>query len=94
MYCYFSPQAERDLEEIGDYIAQDNPQRALSFIEELRARCQKLCGFARAFPVRLDLGKEIRVMPADNYIICYIAQEDRIIIERVFNAARDVNLLF
>ena len=34
-----SPLAERDLETIGDYIAEDNPLRALSFIAELRAQC-------------------------------------------------------
>ena len=39
MRCRFSPLAELDLEEIGDYIARDNPPRALSFIEEIRARC-------------------------------------------------------
>ncbi len=30
-----SPLAEQDLEAIGDYIAQDNPIRAISFMEEL-----------------------------------------------------------
>jgi plasmid stabilization system protein ParE len=28
MQCVFSPLAEFDLEEIGDYIARDNPARA------------------------------------------------------------------
>jgi toxin ParE1/3/4 len=30
-----SPQAVADLQEIGDYIARDNPQRAASFASEL-----------------------------------------------------------
>lgn len=29
MQCVFSPFAELDLEEIGDYIARDNPTRIL-----------------------------------------------------------------
>ena len=33
-----SPKAERDLQEIGDYIAFDNPTRALSFIQEIEKR--------------------------------------------------------
>ena len=33
--------AERDLESIGDYIAEDNPRRALGFVAELRAQCEK-----------------------------------------------------
>jgi len=32
MQCILSPLAEFDLEEIGDYIARDNPGRAVSFI--------------------------------------------------------------
>jgi toxin ParE1/3/4 len=33
MQCVFSPLAEFDLEEIGDYIARDNSSRAVSFIQ-------------------------------------------------------------
>ena len=29
---------EPDLEDIADYIAQDNPERALSFLAEIRAK--------------------------------------------------------
>lgn len=34
-----SPLAEQDIEAIGDYIAQDNPVRAVSFTEELYQQC-------------------------------------------------------
>ena len=34
-----SPLAEHDLEAIGDWIAQDNPVRAISFTEELYQQC-------------------------------------------------------
>lgn len=33
MRACFTPQAEIDLEEIGDYIAVDNPNHAVSFIQ-------------------------------------------------------------
>ena len=42
MGVLFTPLAETDIEEIGDYIALDNPARALTFIQEIRAQCQKL----------------------------------------------------
>ena len=38
----FSRQAEIDIEEIGDFIARDNPARAVSYIQELRAKCEQL----------------------------------------------------
>jgi plasmid stabilization system protein ParE len=34
MHYRFSRQAERDIEEIGDFIARDNPRRAVTFIAE------------------------------------------------------------
>jgi hypothetical protein len=37
-----SPLAEPDLESVGDYIARDNPRRALSFVQELRAQCSRI----------------------------------------------------
>jgi len=42
MRCEFSDQAEIDLEEIGDYIAQDNPVRAESYVAEIQAYCRNL----------------------------------------------------
>ncbi|NWB31560.1 type II toxin-antitoxin system RelE/ParE family toxin [Pseudomonas gingeri] len=36
MIVQLTDEAEGDLERIGDYITQDNPLRALSFINELR----------------------------------------------------------
>ena len=43
MQLLITPLAAYDLEEIGDYIAQDNPVRAGSFVAELRAHCEKIC---------------------------------------------------
>lgn len=42
MRLTLTPLAEQDLEAIGDHIAADNPTRALSFIRELRAQCQRM----------------------------------------------------
>ena len=49
----FSPEAEADLESIGDYIALDNPSRALSFTQQMRAACTELAEHPRRFE-RLD----------------------------------------
>lgn len=42
MRLAFTPLAEQDLEAIADYIAADNPVRALSFVRELRTQCQRI----------------------------------------------------
>jgi hypothetical protein len=49
---HFMPQAEIDLEEIGDYIALDNPERAVSFIEkydDLRLAPRESCAVRNKF---------------------------------------------
>jgi plasmid stabilization system protein ParE len=53
MECIFSERAARDLKEIGDYIARDDPQRAVSYVQELRARGRKIAGMPGA-PLIVD----------------------------------------
>jgi plasmid stabilization system protein ParE len=45
------PAAEAELEAIGDYIARDNPRRALSFVLEMRDRCMSLADMPLAYPL-------------------------------------------
>lgn len=47
MRCEISPLAEADLLEIGDYIAQDNPRWAASFIDELIEQAKKITQIPR-----------------------------------------------
>jgi toxin ParE1/3/4 len=42
MRARFTLQAEMDLEEIGDYIAFENPKRAVSFIREIQQHCERI----------------------------------------------------
>jgi toxin ParE1/3/4 len=60
MRAHFTPQAEIDLEEVGDYIALDNPGRAVSFIREMRQHCEKIAGGPDHYAARPDLGDTIR----------------------------------
>ena len=50
MKLHYSARAERDLEAIGDWIAIDSPSRAVSFVEELRAKCRKVAEFPTIYP--------------------------------------------
>ena len=52
----FLPQAERDLETIGDYIAKDSPRKAISFVRELRAQCVKITRSPQGYRRRTDRG--------------------------------------
>eukprot|EP01032_Pedospumella_encystans_P034636 gene34636-39161_t len=61
--------AARDLEEIGDYIAQANPIRAGSFVAELRAHCQKICFNPAGYRQRPELSDNLRSCAHGNYVI-------------------------
>jgi plasmid stabilization system protein ParE len=43
--------ARADLAEIQAFIAQDNPARADSFVDELVARCEELTDAPRGYPL-------------------------------------------
>jgi len=86
----FSRQAERDIEEIGDFIARDNPARALGFIQELRERCRKLIDFPGAAPVRRALGEDVRAIVFGRYLILYVVHKDLLEIRRIVHGARDM----
>jgi plasmid stabilization system protein ParE len=42
MKLEFAPRAESDLREIGDWIAQDNPVRTISFLHELGKAARRI----------------------------------------------------
>ena len=94
MSCVFSPLAESDLESIGDYIARDNPQRAVSFVLELKEQCSKICDMPLAFPLRPELGEGFRMVVFKSYLIFYRAFEKTVRIERVLHGARNIQVLF
>jgi toxin ParE1/3/4 len=94
MQCVFSPLAEFDLEEIGDYIARDNPARAVSFIREIRELCLKITVMPEAAPLRPELGEGLRMMPFGHYLIFYTVNSENIRIERVLHGARNIPILF
>ena len=89
----FSGAAEADLEAIADYIGQDNPKRALSFIRELVARCKRIAIQPRVFPPRDEFGSGIRAAVHGSYLILYAERDDRLVIERIVHGARDLDNL-
>jgi toxin ParE1/3/4 len=86
----FSPQAARDLEAIADYIAAENPGRAITFIQQIRKRCLALAAFpesARRFP---ELGANAHWLAYRRYVILYRNLPEEISIERIIHGARDI----
>jgi toxin ParE1/3/4 len=82
--------AEQDLEAIGDRIATDNPVRALSFVRELRAQCQRIALNPPGYPLRPELGDGIRSCAHGRYVVFFECDADVVVIVRILHGARDL----
>jgi plasmid stabilization system protein ParE len=86
--------AEADLEGIADFIAHDNPVRAVSFVRELYERCLDIADMPEAWPIvpRYEHHR-IRRRVHGRYLIFYRVSADCITILHVLNGAMDVEAL-
>ncbi|HEX5321281.1 MAG TPA: type II toxin-antitoxin system RelE/ParE family toxin [Stellaceae bacterium] len=84
----FSPRALFDLEEITDYIARDNPKRAGSFAEELKAHCFRIAENPEAYAYRRDLSRGLRMAVHGRYLIYFRSGTSGVRIVRILHSAR------
>ncbi|MFC4486849.1 type II toxin-antitoxin system RelE/ParE family toxin [Tepidiphilus baoligensis] len=90
----FLPQAEADLEAIGDYIARQNPRRAVSFVCELRAQCRKIAQAPKAYRPRPELGPGLHSCAYGNYLVLFFEEPGLVRIVRVLHGAMDIDAQF
>lgn len=90
----FSPLAVHDLEDILEYIARDNRNAAVRFIETLKDTCGTLSRFPLLGARRDYLAEGLRVFGVGNFAIYYRIEPDVVRIERVLHGARDIDSLF
>ena len=91
---FFSPASRRDLCEILNYIARDNPQAAAEFIDKLEEKCRRLADIPEMGFHRDDLAPKLRAWPVGNYVIFYRSCDGGIEVVRVIHGARDLGKLF
>jgi len=86
MQVVWSPTSLRQIEEIHDYIARDNPLAAIKMAELLHNAGERLDRFPdRGRPVPGTRMRELIVRP---YIIRYQVDGNRVLIVRVRHGAR------
>lgn len=90
MKVRITAEAESDLEAIADYIAQDNPPRALSFIQELRDKCLSLADTPLAFPLvpryeRFGVRRRVH----GSYLIFYRTEGKQVVVLHVLHGAME-----
>ncbi len=94
MIVRITPEAERDLESIGDFIAADNPARAISFLAELRKTCASLAEYPNRFPIVPRFERyDIRKCSHGRYLIYYRVRADTIEVIRILHSAMDTDAI-
>jgi toxin ParE1/3/4 len=92
----YLPVAQDDLISIFDYIAQDSPNRALSFVEKLDKRIglleqHPLLGRMPRHPKLREYG--YRVLIVESYLVFYIIRRKTIEVHRVVHGSRNLDHL-
>lgn len=86
----FTAEAEQDLRQIVDYIAQDSVAAALSWLKETQEVCDLLSRQpAIGQPMQTARFGEVRRHVAGNYLIYYLPGETEIRVVRIVHGARD-----
>lgn len=86
----FTSAVERELEANGDFIAVDNPQRAVTFIRELRKDCAQLTSMPERHPLlsRYE-ASGIRRRVFGHYLIFYRVDAETVQILHILHGAMD-----
>ena len=84
-----SPLAERDLEEIWSYVAEDaNPTTADRLMDAIVDRFELLAEQPRMGRLRPEFGAGVRSFTVENHVI-YYRHEGDVLIARVLHGRRD-----
>lgn len=88
------PEAKVDLDDIWFYIAQDNPNNADWFLDQIQETSLSLANYPQMGTIRNELKADLRSHPIGNYLIFYFPLENGIDIVRVLHRSRNIGILF
>jgi toxin ParE1/3/4 len=86
----FSRFIEDDLDTIAENIAQDNPARAVSFIQEIRAKFRVIGQNPLVYRLHPKIGDDARMALVGRYAVLFRIVNDIARIERVVYGGRDL----
>lgn len=91
-----TPKASQDLDDLFDYIAQNNPNAALRFFDATRQTIARLAqnpGLGSPYLTnnpRLANLRKRGVKGFEKYLIFYLSQDELLKVVRILHAARDL----
>jgi toxin ParE1/3/4 len=88
------PKAAEDIAAVWDFIADDNPDAADHWVDQLDTQLRLLATQPLMGRARDELAPGIRSFPFGRYLIFYLPIGDGIDVVRVLHGARDVDTVF
>lgn len=96
----YSAAAKNDLQQIGDYIAEqlNNPKSAFGVVNKIQDKVDKLVEFPlMGTPVSsvFDIETDDRFLVCGNYLVFYRTKKDEVFVDRILYGKRDyIAILF
>ena len=86
--------AEKDLDNIWDYIAADKPPAADRLIDHIEGAIEMLARHPLLGKPRPELWPDVRSFSVGEYLVFYFALPRKIVVARVLSGHRDLDALF
>jgi len=91
---FVSPEAEEDLESIAAYIAQEDPQRAISFVAKIKRKISMLSEVPGLGRPRQDIAPNLHSIVVPPYVVFYRRMRGEVSIVRIVHGRRDLRNVF
>ena len=88
------PRAAEDIAAVWDFIADDNPDAADHWVDQLDTQLRLLATQPLMGRARDELAPGIRSFPFGRYLVFYLPISDGIDVVRVLHGTRDVDTAF
>ncbi|HUN61177.1 MAG TPA: type II toxin-antitoxin system RelE/ParE family toxin [Candidatus Sulfotelmatobacter sp.] len=90
----FHPEAISDLEEIWEFIANDNLDAADRVLKEIRGTIELLASYPHTGHVRADLASPSFLFhPVRGFLIAYAAEEDPTVVLAILHGRRNPRII-
>lgn len=91
---FFTNAAVKDLDDICEYIGQQNLKAASKLFDTIRKKCKLVANFPNMGKSYSKLSTNLRGFVVEDYVVFYYPREDGIDIVRVVSCYRDLEFLF
>lgn len=83
-------EAEADLIGVSNEIGRDNPERAVSYVDELLDRTAQAADNPKLYRLRPEWGKAVRCARHGSYLILFEIDDEGVVVLRYLHGRRNI----